>query len=93
MLTAIHNKYKEAGLELISFSIDEDSTAFKKAIDKYAMNWKQILDSQLYNSLGGGGIPKIYLLDKLGVVIYDRESAKDFDLVLLSKLLSERLDN
>ncbi len=93
VLNTINNQYKDAGLELISFSIDDDSTAFRKAIDKYAMSWAQVLDSRLYHALGGGGVPKIYLLDKTGAVIYDRTSTKDFDLILLRKLLSERLEN
>jgi thiol-disulfide isomerase/thioredoxin len=91
-LKIINDGYKNSDFALISFSIDQDSSAFKKAIDKYSMNWTQVLgDANLCSLLGDLAVPQLYLIDKDGRTIYNRSSAKDPDMVLLKKMLSERL--
>ncbi|MFT4152986.1 TlpA family protein disulfide reductase [Parafilimonas sp.] len=91
-LKELNEEYKDQDFKLISFSIDEDSTAFRKAIEKYSMNWAQIFRGRpLFNSLGGSEIPQLYLINKSGKVIYNKETSNDWNLVLLRKILSERL--
>ncbi|MGN6211703.1 TlpA family protein disulfide reductase [Parafilimonas sp.] len=94
VLKELNEEYKDQDFKLISFSIDEDSTAFQKAIEKYSMNWTQIFKGMpLFNSLGGSGVPQLYLIDKSGQVIYNRDTTNDSDLVLLRNILSEHLKN
>lgn len=94
VLKELNEEYKDQDFKLISFSIDEDSTAFQKAIEKYSMNWTQIFKGRpLFNSLGGSGVPELYLIDKSGQVIYNRDTINDSDLVLLRNILSEHLKN
>lgn len=81
-------------LNLSRLVFDEDSTAFQKPIEKYSMNWTQIFKGRpLFNSLGGSGVPELYLIDKSGQVIYNRDTTNDSDLVLLRNILSEHLKN
>lgn len=92
-LKEINNKYKNKDFRILSISIDKDSIAFQKTVKKYSMDWTQIYgDTVLFNSLGWGGVPQIYLIDKAGHVIYNSTMIKDLDLDLLRNLLSEKLD-
>ena len=42
ILKEIEKKYRNSPFILISFSIDKDSQAFQKAIEKYSMTWPQV---------------------------------------------------
>lgn len=93
ILKEINQKYRNLDFKLISFSIDTDSIAFQNAVRKYSMNWTQIFgDHQLYNSLATIPIPQVYLIDKNGKTIYNRNENKDFDLVKLRKILADHLN-
>ncbi|WP_216823453.1 thioredoxin domain-containing protein, partial [Niastella vici] len=58
-----------------------------------SMNWIQVFgDNRLFGSLGKGGVPQLYLIDKKGHIIYNRATTKDFSMILLRKILSEKLN-
>lgn len=91
-LKIINDKYKNSDFALISFSIDKDSSAFKKTLVKYSMNWIQVLgDANLCSLLGTRIVPQLYLIDNNGLTIYNGTNTKDLNLMLLKKVLSERL--
>jgi thiol-disulfide isomerase/thioredoxin len=91
-LKIINDLYKDTTFKLISITTDRDSLAFSRAIQKHDMNWSQVFgDLSLYKALGGTAIPMVFLLDKNGNVIFNRDTTKDFDLVLLRKILQDRL--
>jgi len=91
-LKTIHDKYNSADFTLMSFSLDKDSSAFRKALEKYSMTWTQILgDHHLLDALAYYPIPQLYLVDKTGHTIYNSTVTSDSDLVLLNNILSERL--
>lgn len=91
-LKEINDRYRDQPFTLISFSIDKDSLACRKAIEKNGMNWPQVYgDLRLYNAMAYFPIPQLYLIDKTGRTIYNRATYNDIDLVLLKKLLSEQL--
>jgi len=92
-LKKINERYKQSMFTFISFSIDKDSSAFRRAVAKYSMDWVQVFgDLRLYNSLAEVPIPQLYLLDPSGRTIYSRKATRDFSLMLLQKLLSEKLN-
>ncbi|MCF3110499.1 TlpA family protein disulfide reductase [Niabella sp. CC-SYL272] len=94
ILKKIHEKYKDAPFTLISFSIDQDSLAFRKAIVQHAMDWPQVFgDDRLYKALLVIPIPQLYLIDKTGKTIYNSTFINDKELNLLKKILAEHLDN
>lgn len=91
-LKAYYDKYKNKDFELISFSVDKDSTAFRQAIKKYEMDWPQVFgDRRLYEAMAYWPIPQLYLLDKSGRPIYNTTSIRDNDMTLLKNILEERL--
>ncbi|TWF42317.1 thiol-disulfide isomerase/thioredoxin [Chitinophaga polysaccharea] len=91
-LKAYYDKYKNKDFELISFSIDKDSTAFHRAVEKYGMDWPQVFgDHRLYEAMANWPIPQLYLLDKSGRPIYNTTSIRDKDMTLLKNILEERL--
>lgn len=57
------------------------------------MNWINIYnDTELINSYGGiGAIPKFYLIDKSGIIIYDNQKDNDADLKILINILEENI--
>lgn len=91
-LKKINDRYNDSTLTIISFSIDKNEPAFRKAIEKHAMDWPQVFgDTRLYNSLAHVPIPQLYLIDPQGRTIYNSVNIFDADLTLLKKLISERL--
>jgi len=90
LLKTLNEKYKEAPFTLISFSIDKDSLAFRKAIEQHAMDWPQVFgDERLYNALSVVPIPQLYLVDKKGNTIYNSNAIRDSDLRVLKKILAD----
>ncbi|WP_423737272.1 TlpA family protein disulfide reductase [Chitinophaga caseinilytica] len=91
-LKKINEKYNGSPFKLISFSVDKDSLACRKAIEKHAMNWTQVFgDVKLYNEMSYYPIPQLYLIDKNGHTIYNNTITRDPDFQLLHKILSEQL--
>ncbi|OQP66098.1 hypothetical protein A3860_39985 [Niastella vici] len=92
-LRAINEKYRQTDFTLVSFSIDKDRGKFQQAIERYSMNWIQVFgNNRLFDSLGERRVPALYLIDKNGHIIYNRDTTKDFDMILLKKILSEKLN-
>lgn len=91
-LKKINDRYNDSTLTIISFSIDQNAFAFKKAIEKHAMDWPQVYgDTRLYNSMAYLPIPQLYLIDPEGHTIYNSINLIDTDQTLLKKLISDRL--
>ena len=70
----IYNRYKEKGFEVYGISLDQDATAWQKAIAADHISWLQ------FNEKGGGEtptaaawkielLPTSFLIDKKGVII------------------------
>ncbi|MDN3657227.1 thioredoxin-like domain-containing protein [Ferruginibacter paludis] len=95
-IKALHSRYPNS-LEIISVAYSSNYAAYHKAIKDNSMNWVNIYgDSTLINDYGGRtGIPRIYLIDKSGKIIYDNtaEEHGDSDLknleLKVSNLLSQ----
>ncbi|OQP57761.1 hypothetical protein A3860_09040 [Niastella vici] len=84
----IRDNYSADRLEVISISIDSDSSAFAKAMGVHKINWTTIFDRQreIYTNYGGKPIPLIYLINKEGVIVYSSEEDRPGVLVdLLSR--------
>jgi len=74
-LPQLHNlyeKYANQGVKFISISHDQNPDAWKKAVEKYNMDWNQILllkpDSFLTTQFPHSFIPALFLIDKTGKV-------------------------
>ena len=93
-LLKIKEKYPSDKLEIISINLDDDSTSFSKAVQKYKMEWVHIFGNRsLRDTYGVMGIPEVFLINKSGEIIYKRGQEKDYDstLPILNKLLIESL--
>lgn len=92
-LKEIHEKYSAQDFEIISVSYDSDYKNYLKAIKKQEMGWTNIFnDVDLINAYGGSQpIPRTYLIDKTGKIIYEGsiDDTADFQLSNLQKLLAE----
>jgi hypothetical protein len=90
----IKEKYPSDKLEIISINLDDDSTSFSKAVQKYKMEWVHIFgDKKLRDVYGVMGIPEVFLINKSGEIIYKRGQEKDYDskLPILNNLLVDSL--
>lgn len=73
ILKKIRQDYPDSLIEIISVSYDTDTAAYKAAIEKYKMNWVNILkDDNLINLYGNTPIPALYLIDRAGLILYSR---------------------
>jgi peroxiredoxin len=70
-LVKTYSKFKDKGFEIYGVSLDENHTAWKKAIAKDKITWKQIIDDGGWNAKTAidwnvNAIPTNYLIDKKG---------------------------
>ncbi len=71
-VVSVYNKYKDKGLDIFSVSLDQDKTAWLKAIQSDKLSWKNhVCDFKMWQSpvvaqYGFTGIPFAVLLDKEG---------------------------
>lgn len=85
----IKKEFKQ--LEIIFVSYDSDMKLCLSKIKEFQMNWKNVInDIDLINAYGGyKAIPRLYLLNKKGHLIYDRIVDSDADYSKLNSLLRE----
>lgn len=87
-IIASYNKYKDQGLKIIGVSLDRDKDRWIKAIEKDHLSWLQVSnlkhwDDPVVELYKVSSIPKMYILDKNGVIV-----ARD----LRGKELSDKLE-
>ena len=92
-ISAIKKLYPQGQIEIISVSYDSDSSKCLKAIDKYQLDWINIMSNKNVINIYGNNpaIPQVYLIDPTGTIIYSRTDSKDYTLGLLSDLIKTKL--
>jgi thiol-disulfide isomerase/thioredoxin len=66
-LKKLYDKYKDQGLEILSISVDDSKSAWKKAIKDDKTGWLHVIDEiNLASSWNIQFIPTTYLVDKEG---------------------------
>lgn len=72
-LKAINDEFGKKGLTVISIAYPSTFDLYLESIKKYKMDWINIYDDiDLINSYGGYlTIPRMFLLDRSGVIIFD----------------------
>ncbi len=91
-INRINDTYSSNQLEILSVTQDTKYKAFESAVKKYRMNWIHVFrDMDLFKSYGDMSIPKVFLIDPSGNIIYVREEQNDTDLSILTALLKDKL--
>lgn len=93
-IVEIRKKYSEQKLKVIFITQDKDATAFSKAVTKYKIDFGVHLFAtpELIHLYGAQEIPKIFLIDQNGIIIYNNQIEKDaIGLSTLNELLKEKL--
>jgi len=89
-IKSIRGKYSPKKLEIISITLDDDYNSFKAALEKIKPSWIEIYNNRdLINKYVIAPIPQLYLIDRDGYVIYNKEEEKDYDLTKLKQLLNQ----
>lgn len=80
-------------LEIVSIAYPTTLSGTKNVIARQKMSWINIYnDMKLINSYGGmGGVPRLFLIDKSGRIIYDNHKDADPDLKKLVGILEENI--
>jgi thiol-disulfide isomerase/thioredoxin len=88
----IREKYPEDQLTMISVLFEENLDDLLTFIKKHKMSWINIYNDEEFASSYGGiqAIPRLFLIDKKGMIIYNRFSGKETDYVNL-RVLNEVL--
>jgi peroxiredoxin len=96
-IKSIQEQYFPKELEIISISYPTDYSMFKKVLKEKKMDWINIYnDNSVINKYGGyTSIPKTFLIDKTGTIIYEKTSSDSDDLQLsrLQQILKNVLRN
>lgn len=85
---AIYEKFHPYGLELISFSLDSDLGAWKKAIEKDGLVWHNASDlkagklSPVAQKYGIDGLPAVWIIDPNGKIIAEGLQGEAIDKTL-----------
>lgn len=84
LLKQLDSSYRDKNLQLISISIDRDSSDWKTALLKYKLPWMQACESipipyrgQIQTTYEIYSIPSYFLIDKSGILRYSRNLSKD----------------
>lgn len=93
----ISDRYFPGKLEIITNTIDKDTSAFLVALKEHEMTgWDNVYnDPEFERKFGGtGAIPQLFLIDPNGKIIYNRnfKPSDDEKLDRLNAILKERLD-
>jgi thiol-disulfide isomerase/thioredoxin len=86
-LKELYQKYHANGFEIVSISIDQNNKAWKNAMLKEAMPWRQGVDryedgkdaSVMMNALGIQSVPFAIVLDATGNVVLINPAAANID--------------
>ena len=89
-INELRNKYPKDKLEVIFITQDTDSTKFAQAVKKYHIGWGNhfYATSNLIKIFDAQAIPKVFLVDPAGVVLYNNTEQGDLELLKLEELLS-----
>lgn len=73
-LVKLYNKYKDKGLEILSVSVDDEKSDWKKAAAKDKITWMQGFDKGGWDSMAAikwqvDALPASFLIDKNGDVV------------------------
>lgn len=92
-LINLQNKFSQ-NLEIISIAYPTTLTETKQAIARYTMNWVNIYnDEKLINSYGGMGVvPRMILIDKTGIIVFDSLETPNMDIENLTQILNDSID-
>lgn len=98
-LKKIEEEYKGQGLQVISVSIDSDTSNWLGAVAKYGLGWLQTCDLPAYVAVSLqtlyqiAYVPQYYLLNKEGKLIYQTHlSNEDDDYSILQEVLHKELE-
>jgi len=84
----IYDRYHSKGLEVFQVSVDEDKTAWARAIDEQMIPWTSVCDglgsnSPAFKTYNLTKVPALFVIDKSGTIV-----AKDVYGAELDKLIS-----
>ena len=71
----LYEKYHSKGLEIVSFSLDSDREAWKKAVEKDGLVWNNASDlvggklSPVAQKYGIDGLPAVWIIDPKGKIV------------------------
>lgn len=91
VLDSINKFYSKKDIAIVSVSEDRNKEKCLKAIQKFQMNWINIINDPLVSSAYGNNpaLPQVYLINKDGKIIYSRSDDKDYDLKKLFSIIKE----
>lgn len=90
----LYEKYRSRGLEIVSFSLDSDREAWRKAIEKDGITWKNASDlvggklSPVAQRYGIDGLPAVWVIDPKGKIIAEGVRGEALDKLLESVLIN-----
>lgn len=87
-LVDLYNKFNDKGLEIIGVSTDKDEIEWRKAIEKFNMNWIQVINGKEKNS----NAVEIYNVQFIPYTILIDSNGKIIDINLRGEKLFDRIE-
>lgn len=81
---AVHEKYKDRGLEIVSISLDEQRDRFESFVKSNGMPWRHVMDgggwnTRLAKKYGVNSIPRMMVIDHEGTCVADKVRGERLD--------------
>ncbi|MCP3906212.1 MAG: redoxin domain-containing protein [Planctomycetes bacterium] len=83
-LRNVHKRFKDRGFEVVSISLDQNRSSFKRYAKKNRMTWRHVMEgggwkTRLARKYGINSIPAMYLLDHEGKVISTQARGRELE--------------
>ena len=90
-IRAIQKRYSSNDLVTVFITQDTDLMAWAKAVKKYHLKGEHLFSTSALVQIYGAAIPKVFVIDPGGQVIYSRDEEGDNKLEKLGVILGEKL--
>lgn len=97
-LKLFFDNYKSKGLEVVYFNFDGDYKKWEDHITKNQLNWINVSDglkpgiSPISKQFNIHMIPMYIVVDKKGTIIYNSDTPRDIDFLLLEKYIKKAIE-
>jgi thiol-disulfide isomerase/thioredoxin len=91
---SLREKYSKENLEIMCITLDKNFSNFTTALKKINPDCTQVYEgSDLVKRYAVGPVPQVFLINKNGIIVYNRAEEDDIELVKLEKILEKAFEN
>lgn len=97
-LKLLYDNYKNKGLEVVYFNLDDNDKKWKEHISKNQLNWINVSDGlksgagPSFKKFNIPAIPNYFVVDRKGTIIYNSAKPKDTNFLMLENYIKKAIE-